>query len=177
MPVLDNISCTINTDFGPIQEFPCIKDNPAIPTSTVYIPAHDGQTFSINLNVLVPSQHLSTCSLCFIPSIDGVQEIGQIYSLGNKYSTISGTIVKNSHGVWELQKFVFSSVHFTEDCHVDVLALDKVNKLGEIVVTVMRYQMHGQKYLEEGMRDGSLEGPSVVYEKSVKGKDISHSVR
>lgn len=106
-----------------------------------------------------------------------MQEPGILCSLGNKYSTISGTTAKNSHGVWELQKFVFSSIHFTEDCHADVLALGKVNKLGEIVVTVMRYQTQGKQHFEEGVRGDFLEGPSVVYEKSVKGKDISHSVR
>lgn len=106
-----------------------------------------------------------------------MSEVGQICSLGCKNGAISGTQVKNSHGIWELCKFVFSSVHFTEDRGADVLTLDKVNKLGEIVVTVRRYQVQGPSKPRGESSSGFLEGPSVIHEKSIKGKDLSHSVR
>lgn len=106
-----------------------------------------------------------------------MSEVGGLCSLEYKHGVISGSQVKNSHGVWELRKFVFSSVHFTEDRGADVLALDKVKKLGEIVVTVMRYQEQGPSKPFGESNSGFLEGPSIIHEKSVKGKDLSHSVR
>lgn len=181
MPVLNNISCIIHTDAGPIQEFPCAEaHHSSVPTSTVYIPVRDGQTFTINCNVLVPYQHLDTCSLplVFGASIDGVSERGKAFRAGDKHCIIAGTKVQNSRGVWELRRFLFSSVNFTEDHRADALAPDKVNKLGEIVVTVRRCHPLGRRLGTGGTRqEVCVEGPSVVHEKSVKGKDVSHSVR
>lgn len=179
MPVLNNISCTIHTDAGPIREFPCAKAHPpSAPTSTVYIPVRDGQTFTINCNVLVPSQQTSTSILVFGASIDGVQERGKALCAGDKHCIIAGTKVQNSRGVWELRKFLFSRVNFTEDHVADALAPDKINKLGEIVVTVRRCRVLERRPKTKGIgQEVCAEGPSVVHEKSVKGRDVSHSVR
>ncbi|KAL0639146.1 hypothetical protein Q9L58_001832 [Maublancomyces gigas] len=178
MPVLNNISCTIHTDTGPIREFPCAKAHPpSAPTSTVYIPVRDGQTFTINCNVLVPSQQTSTSILVFGASIDGVQERGKALRAGGKHCIIAGTKVQNSRGVWELRKFLFSRVNFTEDHVADALAPDKINKLGEIVVTVRRCRVLERRPKTRGIgQEVCVEGPSVVHEKSVKGRDVSHSV-
>lgn len=178
MPTLNNISCFIETPAGPLEEFPCIETN-APNTSTVYIPVPtDNSPFTINCKVLSHEQHLSSNALSFKTKIDGVKETGKVYTFGDKDLKISGTKVRTSSGAWELRKFLFSSIDFTEDHKVDTLALNKVNQLGEIVVKVFRYKVSGcrPRRASHGLRTSGGGSGVVVHEKSVKGRDISHSV-
>lgn len=72
---------------------------------------------------------------------------------------------------------MFSSVELTEEKgHGELASLDKVNKLGEVVVTVCRYRKSGMSGVSRGGSEAGT-GRTVVHEKAIKGRDISHSVQ
>lgn len=118
----------------------------------------------------------STDGLAIQLQIDGVSE--QPMRLDHIHPTIiiSGTKVHTPSGNWELRKFLFSSVEFTEEKDQGEMTLENVNKLGEIIVFVRRHRKSGVSGAGVG---GSDTGTSraVIHEKTIKGRDISHSVR
>lgn len=177
MPIIDNISCSIHTDSGPLEEFPCVEGglvNGKI--STVYIPAKDGEHFSINCAFLTPSQHLQTNPISITPSIDGVKEHGIVAKLEAPKVIFEGSEVMNPNRTWKVCKFMFSSVNLTEDDIANTLTLEKVNSLGEIKVVLRRYQATGGVGGAPASSSNTGKGRTIIHEKTVKGRDISHSV-
>lgn len=118
----------------------------------------------------------STDGLAVQLQIDGVSE--QPMRLDHLHPTIiiSGTKVRTPSGNWELRKFLFSSVELTEERGQGEMTLENVNKLGEITVFVRRHRKSG---VSGAGTSGSEIGTNraVIHEKTIKGRDISHSVR
>lgn len=118
----------------------------------------------------------STDGLSIQLQIDGVNEQPMLLDHRHLTITIDGTRVSTSTGNWELRKFIFSSVELTEERGQGELTLENVNKLGEIIVTVRRYKNLG---ISGAVASGPDIGTKrvVIHEKTIKGRDISHSVR
>lgn len=181
MPIIDGISCFVHTPEGPLKEFPCV-DGPSPSSASAYILAQDGQEFSIKCSAPSPYKHMpvaSTDGLAIQLQIDGVIEPSTLLDHAHSTITISGTKCHTSAGDWELRKFLFSSVELTEEKGHGELTLENVNKLGEITVFVRRFK-------NSGGTSGSAVGTSgfdtgttraIIHEKSIKGRDISHSVQ
>lgn len=178
MPIIDGIFCFVHTPEGPLKEFPCI-DGPSPNSASAYILACDGQEFSIKCSVPSPYKHMpvaSTDGLAVQLQIDGVNE--QPMRLDHLHPTIiiSGTKVRTPSGNWELRKFLFSSVKLTEERGQDEMTLENVNKLGEINVFVRRHRKSGVSGAGTSGSDAGT-NRAVIHEKTIKGRDISHSVR
>lgn len=176
MPIIDCIFCFVHTPEGPLKEFPCV-DGPSSSSASVYILARDGQEFSIKCSVPSPGKHMpvATDGLAVQLRIDGVDEKPGL--LGRRRPTISinGTMVFTPTGNWELRKFLFSSIELTEERSHDELTLENVNKLGEITVSLRRFKLSGLTRISSG--SGPETKRAVIHEKSIKGRDISHSVQ
>lgn len=118
----------------------------------------------------------STDALVFKPRIDGVGEQPVLLDHVHLTTTISGTTFRPSSGDWELRKFLFSSIELTEESGHGELTLENINKLGEITVFVKRFKKSGTSTV--GTNGPNTETTrAIIYEKSIKGKDISHSVQ
>lgn len=178
MPIIDGIFCFVHTLEGPLKEFPCV-DGPSPNSASAYIVACDGQHFFIKCSAPSPLKHMpvvSTDGLAIQLQIDGVDEIPMLLDHLGTTVTISGTKIQTTTGDWELRKFMFSSVELTEERDRGELALENVNKLGEIVVKVMRFRKSGMSVASRSGTDTGTKR-AVIHEKAIKGRDISHSVR
>lgn len=178
MPIIGGISCFVDTSEGPLKEFPC-ADGPSPSSASTYILAQDGKEFSIKCRALSINKHMpiaSTDTLVFKLQIDRVDEQPVLLDHAHPTTTISGTTFRTSSGDWELRKFLFSSVELTEESGHGELTLENINKLREITVFVKRFK-------KSGTSTAKTNGPNtettrdIIYEKSIKGNDISHSVQ
>lgn len=178
MPTIDSICCFVHTLEGPLKEFPCV-DGSSPSSASAYILAQDGQEFSITCSALLIHKHMpvaATDGLAIQLRIDGVDEQPMLLDHTHPTITISGTRFRTSAGGWELRKFLFSSVELTEESGNGELTLENVNKLGKITVFVKRFKKSGTSGVStSGLDTGTTR--ATIHEKTIKGRDISHSVQ
>ncbi|KAL7268431.1 hypothetical protein RUND412_008951, partial [Rhizina undulata] len=187
MPVLSHIECSISGSNGiPFQEYPAEPgDVTEIPTATVYVQARDGEPFVLNCTVK-PSfdWNLHGCdAIDFKPSIDGVFGTGVLCTIDKPSKKLEGTLTGKygSVGTWGFEKFMVSSVRFTEDKSEGQLSKMEVDNLGEIRLIVRRFVCKGSNYKlvdrDSGHEDSRRGKEVVVHEKAIKGRYITHAVK
>ncbi|KAL7270828.1 hypothetical protein RUND412_006451 [Rhizina undulata] len=186
MPVLGHFKCSISgSNEIPFQEYSAEPGGIIeTPTASVYVQARDGEPFELNFTVDQSfNWNLHRCgSISVLPSIDGVFERhGQdMWEVRRSSVRLRGVIKKcERDGTWQLKKFIFSSVRITEDKSEDQLSKAEVDNLGEIKLVLRRYIIISRSSIgfnsppNEARRDKD----AVLYEKDVKGRDITHAVR
>jgi hypothetical protein len=176
-----NFDCTINVDGVALLEYTDPDDagerKGAVPTAIVYIQSEEGKAFSIKLSVLNgvginPNANAVSWSY----ELDAIKEgKGHVTKVGAS-GTISFNRFQAADGEWFHQDFHFSKLEVTEDAAERNDTKDS-SALGEITIRICRYKTIGPSRTPKSVNHhAKAHGVKSVYEKELKGRDITHSV-
>jgi hypothetical protein len=175
-----NFECTINVGHVPLPEYTSPDDaadrEGPIPTAIVYVQSEEGKAFSIRLKVL-DDVGLYANSVDMYLSLDGAT-LKRIWNVEvHKHCFVRGFIYPNSEGRTMMREFLFSKLDVLEETR-DPENNGDINSLGEITVSLRRYQRAGAVLPNPNNETKNPALPSIksVPEKHLKGRDINQSV-